>query len=114
MTQASQAEGGPVLASRSIGDFLSWGFSLWGGVLACRGSSRGAPRGCSALSATFPCVTLSPSGAQVGAMPTDGELVKAADNGKLEEVRTLLEARAHIDEIDEVSDGAGANVTAGV
>ena len=76
------------------------------GVLECRGSSRRAPRGCSALSATFPCVTLSPSGAQAGAMPTSGELVKAATNGALEEVQTLIENRAHIDEKDSVS-GAG-------
>ena len=77
------------------------------GVLACRGSSRGAPRACSALRATFPCVTLSPSGAQAGEMPTDGELVKAADNGKLEEVRRLIKDPANIEEKDSVSDGAG-------
>ena len=82
------------------------GFALVG-VLECRGSSRRAPRGCSALSATFPCVTLTPSGAQTGAMPTSGELLKAATNGALEEVQMLIENRANIDEKDKVRDGAG-------
>jgi len=99
--EASHAEGEP-------------GGSVLGGVLACRSSSRAAPRACSALSATFPCVTLSPAGAQAGAMLTDGELVKAAGCGELEKVRKLLEDRAYIEESDEVSDGAGTKVTAGV
>ena len=77
------------------------------GVRAVRSSSRRAPRDCSALSATFPCVTLSPSGAQAGAMPGDGELVRAATNGKLEEVRRLIKDRANIEERDKVSGGAG-------
>ena len=76
------------------------GGSVLVGVLECRGSSRRAPRGCSALSATFPCVTS--SGAQAGAMPTSGELVEAATNGALEEVQTLIENRANIDEKNEV------------
>ena len=61
------------------------------GLLACRSTSRGAPRASSALSATVPCVTLSPSGAQAGAMPTDGALTSAAIRGALEQARTLLE-----------------------
>ena len=40
-------------------------------------------------------------------MPTSGELVKAATNGALEEVQTLIKNRANIDEKDSVSDGAG-------
>ena len=84
------------------------------GVLAWRSSSRGAPRACSALSATFPCVTLSPAGAQAGAMPKDGELVGAATKGALEKVRMLLNARAKIEEKDKVSDGTGTSVAAGV
>ena len=109
VTQASQAEGGPVRR-------FPWdrGGSALVGVLACRSSSRGAPRGCSALSATFPCVTLSPAGVQAGAMPTDGQLVKAADNGRLEEVRRLINDRASIDERDEVSGGTGTSVAVGV
>jgi hypothetical protein len=47
-------------------------------------------------------------------MPTSGELVKAATNGALEEVQTLIENRASIDEKDSVSDGAGTSVAAGV
>ena len=84
------------------------------GVLACRSSSRGAPRACSALMATFPCVTLSPSGAQAAAMPMDGALVSAAENGALEEVRRLIKDRANVDEKDEVRDGAGTSVAAGI
>ena len=82
-------------------------------VLECRGSSRGAPRACSARIATFPCVTLSSSGAQAGAMPKDGELVGAAYIGQLEEVQRLLEDRANIDEKDWVRDGAGTSIAAG-
>ena len=88
------------------------GASALVGVLAWRRSSRGAPRGCSALSATFSCVTLSPSDAQAGAMPRDRALVWAANDGALEKVRTLIEDRANIDESDEVIDGAGTSVTA--
>ena len=73
---------------------------------------RRAPRGCSALSATFPCVTLSPSGAQAAVMPTDGELVGAATNGALKEVQRLLEHRANVEERGEVSGGAGTSVAA--
>ena len=83
------------------------------GSLACRGLSRGAPRACSALSATVPCVTLSPSGAQAGEMPTDLELFKAARNGKAEEVQRLIENRAKIEDPDSVSDGAGTSFAAG-
>ena len=104
---AGKGQAGPSLPYNMGGSALV-------GVLACRSSSRRAPRACSALSATFPSVTLSPSGAQAAAMPTDGALVKAADNGRLEEVRRLINDRANIDERDEVGDGAGANVTAGV
>ena len=81
-------------------------------VLACRSTSRGAPRASSALSATFPFLTLSFSGAQAGAMPTDGELVGAASFGQLEKVRTLLEVRANVDEKSKVSDGTGTSVAA--
>ena len=84
------------------------------GVLAGRGSSSGAPRACSALRTTFPCVTLSPAGTQAGAMPTDGELVRAAGGGALEKVRKLLKDGAKIEEKDWVSDGAGTSVAAGV
>jgi hypothetical protein len=45
-------------------------------------------------------------------MPTDGQLVKAADNGRLEEVRRLINDRASIDERDEVSGGTGTSVAA--
>ena len=87
---------------------LQYGRFCLVGVLAWRSSSRGAPRACSVLSATFPCVTLSSSGAQAGAMPTDGELVGAATDGQLKKVQTLLKAGANnIEEKDEVSDGAG-------
>ena len=74
-----------------------------------RSSSRGAPRAFSALSATVPCVTLSPSGVQAG-QPPDGALRKAAHHGALEEVRTLIEARANIEDPDAVSDKAGVSV----
>ena len=47
-------------------------------------------------------------------MPTDGALIAAARRGALEEVQTLLEARAYIDEKDLVSEGAGMSVVAGV
>ena len=83
------------------------------GVLAWRSSPRGPPRACSALIATFPCVTLSPSGAQAAAMPTDGALVQAAWHGALEEVQTLIEDRANINEKSSVSDGVGTSVAAG-
>ena len=92
--EASHAEGEP-------------GGSVLGGVLAWRSSSRGAPRACSALRATSPCVTLTPSGAQAG------EMLKAAQGGALEEVRTLIQDRADIDEESWVSDGAGTSVAAG-
>jgi hypothetical protein len=42
----------------------------WGGAALVTGWIA-----CSALSATFPCVTLSPSGAQAGKMPTCGGLM---------------------------------------
>ena len=47
-------------------------------------------------------------------MPTDGALVAAARRGALEEVQTLIEARAYIDEEDLVSDVRGTSVAAGV
>ena len=65
------------------------------------------------LSATVPCVTLSSAGAQAGGMPTDGALNSAALRGALEEVRTLLEDGASIEEEDKVSDGTGTSVAAG-
>ena len=83
-------------------------------MLACRSTSKGRHRASSALSATVPCVTLSPSGAQAGAMPTAGALVAAATLGKLEEVQTLIEARAHVEEKNSVGDGRGTSVAAGV
>ncbi|KAJ1465674.1 hypothetical protein T484DRAFT_1863944 [Baffinella frigidus] len=46
-------------------------------------------------------------------MPRDGELISAARDGKLEEVRTLIRAGADINEKDSVSDGAGTRVAAG-
>ena len=101
MMEASHAEGEP-------------GGSVLGGVLAWRSSSRGAPRACSALSATSPCVTLPPSGAQAGEMPTKGDLSRAVNKRALEEVRTLIQDRADIDEESWVSDGAGTSVAAGV
>ena len=53
-------------------------------------------------------MTLSPAGAQAGAMSTDGALVGAATDGQLEKVQTLLKAGANnIEEKDKVSDGAG-------
>jgi hypothetical protein len=66
-----------------------------------------------ALRATFRCVTLSPSGAQAGVMPTDGALVRAAKRGALEEVLKLIDARANIEEKSPVRDGAGTSVAAG-
>jgi hypothetical protein len=56
---------------------------------------------------------LSPSGAQAGEMPTERALRSAALNGRVEEVRQLIEARANIEDPDAVSDGAGTSVTAG-
>ena len=47
-------------------------------------------------------------------MPTVGALVAAARRGALEEVQTLIEAHASIEERDEVSDGVGTSVAAGV
>ena len=47
-------------------------------------------------------------------MPTGGELLRAADNGQLEKVRALLDARANVDEKDKVSDGTGTSVAAGI
>ena len=92
--EASHSEGGP-------------GGSVLGGVLAWRSSSRGAPRACSALRATSPCVTLPPSGAQAG------EMLKAAWDGALEEVQTLIKDGANINEKNSVSDGAGTSVAVG-
>ena len=83
------------------------------GVPACLSSSRVASAHREehlALSATVPCVTLFHSGAQAGAMPTDGELISAAATGKVGEVRRLLEAGANIDERDIVSGGVGTSV----
>ena len=62
-----------------------------------------------------PCVTLSPSGAQAGEMPTDGDLYNAAYNGKVEEVQQLIDARARadVDYHNAVSDGAGTSFAAG-
>jgi hypothetical protein len=79
------------------------------GLLASSSSSKGA---CSALGATFPCVTLSPSGAQAGEMPTYLELFTAARGGNIEEVQRLIEAGANIEEKNEVSDGAATSVAA--
>ena len=82
-------------------------------MLACRSTSRGAPRASSALSATFPCVTLSTAGAQAGAMPKDTELIAAALRGAWGEVQTLLKDGANIEETGQVSDGRGTSVAAG-
>ena len=46
-------------------------------------------------------------------MLSAGQLSSAAISGKVEEVRTLLNARANIEEQDGVSDGAGTSVAAG-
>ena len=45
-------------------------------------------------------------------MPTDGELLKAANRGELKEVRDLIAAGANMEEEDSVSDGAGTSVVA--
>ena len=71
---------------------------------------------CSALSATFLCVTLSPPGAQAGEMFTDGKLPGLAGDGKVgsklaeaaleenvEEVEQLIAAGENMEERDEVS-----------
>jgi len=55
-------------------------------------------------------VTLSPSVAQAGVIPTDGKLGAAAEAGRVEEVRTLIADGANIKENGEVSDGARAGV----
>ena len=46
-------------------------------------------------------------------MPGGGNLSFAANFGMVEEVRTLLYARANIEEEDAVTDGAGTSVAAG-
>ena len=46
-------------------------------------------------------------------MPSAGQLLSAAESGKVGEVRTLLNARANIEEKNAVSDGAGTSVEAG-
>jgi hypothetical protein len=46
-------------------------------------------------------------------MPTSGELLGAASNGALEEVRTLIKDGANINEKNSVSDGAGTSVAVG-
>ena len=43
-------------------------------------------------------------------MPPDGELVAAAEDGRVEEVQTLLASGANIEENDAVSDGARAGI----
>jgi hypothetical protein len=47
------------------------------------------------------------AGGQAEGMPTAGELIKAAEEGDVEEMRRLIEAGAEIDERDEVSEGGG-------
>ena len=47
-------------------------------------------------------------------MPSAGPLSSAAISGKVEEVRTLLDARANIEEKSAVSDGAGTSVAEGL
>ena len=46
-------------------------------------------------------------------MLSAGQLLSAAIDGEVKEVRALLNARANIEEQDEVSDGAGTSVAAG-
>ena len=46
-------------------------------------------------------------------MPRAGLLLSAAIDGEVKEVRALFNARANIEEQDEVSDGAGTSVAAG-
>ena len=81
------------------------------GSLACCGSSIGTPRACSALSATVPCVTLSPSDAQAGEM-SDTRLYAAAFYGKVAEVQQLIEVCASIEDPGPVSDRAGTSFAA--
>ena len=53
-------------------------------------------------------VTLSPYGAQAGGLLGGrSQLAAASAAGRVEEVRTLIAARANIEESDGVSDGAG-------
>ena len=53
-------------------------------------------------------VTLSPCGAQAGdLLGGRSQLGAASAAGRVEEVRTLIAARANIEESDWVSDGAG-------
>ena len=59
-------------------------------------------------------MTLSPSGAQAGEMPKDGELLEAAAKEQLAEVRRLIKNHANIEEQNHVSDGAGTSIAAGV
>ena len=58
-------------------------------------------------------MTLSPSEAQAGEMPRDGQLRSAARDDKLEDVRTLIRDGANINAKDEVSGGVGTSVAAG-
>ena len=46
-------------------------------------------------------------------MPSAGQLSSAVESGKVGEVRTLLNARANIEEKNAVSDGVGTSVAAG-
>ena len=43
-------------------------------------------------------------------MPLDGGLLAAAEDGKVEEVQTLIAGGANIEEVDAVSGGARAGI----
>ena len=47
------------------------------------------------------------AGGQADGMPTAGELIAAAECGRVEEMRRLIDAGAEIEERDRVSDGGG-------
>ena len=84
------------------------------GLLACRSSALiyCTQDRCTQRRAERHHGTLTPPGAQAGEMPTDGELLKAANRGELKEVRDLIAAGANMEEEDSVSDGAGTSVVA--
>ena len=48
------------------------------------------------------------AGGQADAMPTDGELIEAANKGEADEVRRLIAVGAKIDESNSVREGGGS------
>ena len=48
------------------------------------------------------------AGGQADTMPTDGELIEAANKGEADEVRRLIAVGAKIDESNSVREGGGS------